>query len=87
MIDRQTTLATAVFALSLAVSPTLWGETQSESELNAATFSASESETQVQEEEAIEKKSSIDAAQGSGSEATKTLDAGTEAAGTAVAPK
>lgn len=85
--DRQTTLATALFALSLAVSPTLWAETQSESELNAAAFAASETETQVQEEEAIEKKSGMDATQGSGSEATKTLDTGTEAAGTAVTPK
>lgn len=87
MIKPKSPINAVLFALAFVVSSAPWAETESERELNAATFSASESETQVQEEEAVEVKSGMGAIQGSGNETTATPDAGTDASGSAGAPK
>lgn len=85
MMNHQSTIAAALLSLALTVPTAAWAETNSEKELNAATFSSSESETQVQEEEAIEQKDGMNAAASQPGQdiEDKAMDAGTGAAGAA----
>jgi hypothetical protein len=78
----QTFVATALFTLVMAVPLGARAETQSEKELDAATFSASESQIQVKEEEAVEKKSGMDMTEEEAAKAAKT-----EGAAATEAPK
>jgi hypothetical protein len=88
MMNRQSTIAAALLSLALAV-PAAWAESNSEKELNAATFSESESQTQVREEKAIEQKDGMNAPQGQSGGPTQgqAMDAATEAAGATPVPK
>ena len=89
MMNNRSTIAAALLSLALTLPSAAWAESSSEKELNAATYSESESGTQLREEEAVEKKDGMDTPtdQSGDSHQSKAMDAATGAAGATEVPK